>query len=64
MFFIRTDKDKKLIWAECLIQKKYSMRFCPDWKGKGKIPKDPDGFNVCSRCGGSGVIRKKRSRSG
>jgi len=40
---------------------KYSMRFCPDCEGKGKIPKDPDGSNVCSRCGGSGVIREKKN---
>jgi DnaJ-class molecular chaperone len=37
---------------------KYGMEFCPECKGKGKLPKTPDDFNVCSRCGGSGVINK------
>jgi len=40
---------------------KYNMMFCPDCKGKGKLPKDSDGFNVCSRCGGSGVIKKEKN---
>ncbi len=39
---------------------KYGMVFCPDYKGKGKLPKDPDGFFVCSRCGGSGVVKKEK----
>jgi PHP family Zn ribbon phosphoesterase len=38
---------------------KYGMTFCPDCKGKGKLPKKAEGFNVCSRCGGSGVIKKE-----
>jgi DnaJ-class molecular chaperone len=39
---------------------KYSMLFCPDCKGKGKLPKNSDGFIVCSRCGGSGVVKKEK----
>jgi DnaJ-class molecular chaperone len=39
---------------------KYNMLFCPDCKGKGKLPKNPHGFIVCSRCGGSGVIKKEK----
>ena len=39
---------------------KYGMVFCPDCKGKGKLPKKPDGFIVCSRCGGCGAIRKEK----
>jgi len=38
---------------------KYGIAYCPDCKGKGKLPKDPDGFIVCSRCGGGGVIKKE-----
>jgi DnaJ-class molecular chaperone len=38
---------------------KYGMVFCPDCEGKGKLPNNPDGFLVCSRCGGSGAIRKE-----
>ncbi len=32
---------------------------CPDCKGKGKLPGNPDGFIVCSKCGGEGVIKKE-----
>jgi DnaJ-class molecular chaperone len=39
---------------------KYGMVFFPDCEGKGKLPKNPDGFIVCSRCGGSGAIRKEK----
>ncbi len=42
---------------------KYGMLFCPDCKGKGKLLKNPDGFIVCSRCGGSGVIKKEKEVS-
>jgi DnaJ-class molecular chaperone len=38
---------------------KYAMEFCPECKGKGKLPKNPDGYNVCLRCGGSGVVKKE-----
>ena len=39
---------------------KYDMIFYPDCGGKGKLPKKPDGFIVCSRCGGCGAIRKEK----
>jgi len=39
---------------------KYGMVLCPDCKGKGKLPKNPGGFIVGSRCGGSGAIRKEK----
>jgi DnaJ-class molecular chaperone len=39
---------------------KYGMLFCPDCKGIGKLPKSPDGFIVCSRCGGNGVVKKEK----
>ena len=38
----------------------YGLLFCPNCKGKGKLPKNPDGFIVCSRCGGSGVVKKEK----
>ncbi len=40
---------------------RYGMIFCPDCKGKGKIPTEPVGYTVCPTCGGSGAIRKKNS---
>jgi DnaJ-class molecular chaperone len=37
---------------------KYNMGICPLCKGNGKLPKHPDGFDVCRRCGGFGLIKK------
>jgi hypothetical protein len=31
---------------------------CPDCKGKDKLPKNPDGFSIYSRCGG-GLLEKE-----
>ncbi len=45
--------------AKTFKPEKYGMIFCPDCKGKGKIPTNPHGLTVCSKCGGSGVIRKE-----
>lgn len=42
---------------------KYGMMFCPDCKGKGKLLKEPDGLTVCSKCGGSGVIKREEKTS-
>jgi DnaJ-class molecular chaperone len=39
---------------------KYGLFFCPDCKGKGKLPQNPNGVIVCSRCGGSGVVKKEK----
>jgi DnaJ-class molecular chaperone len=39
---------------------KYGMVFCPNCNGKGKLSKNPGSFNVCSRCGGGGVIKKEK----
>ena len=39
---------------------KYGIEFCPECKGKGKLSKKPDGYNVCLRCGGSGVVKKEK----
>jgi DnaJ-class molecular chaperone len=41
---------------------KYGMKFCSECKGKGKLPKNPHGYNVCLRCGGCGVIIKAPER--
>ena len=38
---------------------KYNMVFCPLCMGEGKFLKDPDdGFDVCTSCGGFGLIKK------
>jgi DnaJ-class molecular chaperone len=39
---------------------KYGMEFCPECKGKGKLPKNQHGYNVCLRCGGGGVVKKEK----
>jgi DnaJ-class molecular chaperone len=38
---------------------KYNMVFCSVCNGKGKLPKNPDKFDVCRRCGGFGLIKKE-----
>jgi DnaJ-class molecular chaperone len=38
---------------------KYNMIFCPLCRGKGKLLKNPDGFVVCEKCGGSGLVKKE-----
>jgi len=35
------------------------MAFCPVCNGKGKLPKNSGGFDVCKECGGFGAIRKE-----
>jgi len=35
---------------------------CPT-EGKGKLPKNPGGFNVCPRCGGSGLVKEEKEAS-
>ena len=37
----------------------YSMAFCPICNGRGKLPKNIYGFDVCNECGGFGLIRKE-----
>ena len=39
---------------------KYGMMFYPDCSGKGKLPKNPGGFKVCPRSGGSGLVKEKK----
>ena len=42
---------------------KYGMVFCHDCYGTGKLPKNPEGFNVCPTCGGSGMVKKEKEAS-
>ena len=38
---------------------KYEMTFCPLCQGDGKLPKPPEGSEVCKECGGFGLIKKE-----
>ena len=38
---------------------KFNMALCPICNGKGKLPKNPNGFDACRRCGGFGLIKKE-----
>jgi len=38
---------------------KYNMVLCPLCKGKGRLDKNPGGFDVCKECGGFGFIKKE-----
>ena len=49
----RTDSDKMFN------PEKYGMEVCPLCKGKGKIDKKPGELNVCTGCGGFGLIKKE-----
>jgi DnaJ-class molecular chaperone len=49
----RADSDK------IFNPEKYGMEVCPLCKGKGKIGKKPGEFNVCTGCGGFGLIKKE-----
>ena len=37
---------------------KYNMAFCPLCNGKGKLPRNPNGFGVCKECEGFGFVKK------
>jgi DnaJ-class molecular chaperone len=56
-------KGKKTGIDKSFNPEKYGMVFCPDCKGKGRLPQDPNGSNVCSRCGGSGLVIKEKETS-
>ena len=36
---------------------KYGMTLCPLCQGDGKLPKPPEGFEVCKECGGFGLVK-------
>ena len=36
------------------------MAICPLCKGKGKLRKKPNDFDVCTRCGGFGLIKEEK----
>jgi hypothetical protein len=38
---------------------KYKMTFCPFCSRDGKLAKTPEGFGVCTRRGGFGLIKKE-----
>ena len=38
---------------------KYGMIFCPDCKGLGKSLDVKEGANVCTVCGGFGLLKKE-----
>jgi DnaJ-class molecular chaperone len=59
-YFVTTGKGKNIDMDKIFDPEKYGMVFCPDCEGKGKLPKKPDGFIVCSTCGGCGAIRKEK----
>jgi hypothetical protein len=38
---------------------KYNMALCPLCEGKGKLPRNPNGFEVWNECEGFGFIKKE-----
>ena len=63
MSFVRTGRGEEINMDKTFNPEKYGILRCPDCKGKGKLPKGPDGFIVCSRCGGNGFIKKEKKAS-
>ena len=61
MFFIRTNKDKKLIWAECLIQKNTIRGFAPIGREKVKYPKTLMVLMSAQDVEAAGLLEKKRT---
>jgi DnaJ-class molecular chaperone len=53
-------KGKRTATDKMFNPEKYGMAVCPLCKGKGKIRKKPDKFNVCTGCGGFGLIKKEK----
>jgi DnaJ-class molecular chaperone len=38
---------------------KYGMTICPHCNGSGSLQDSPDSMNVCTKCGGFGLVRKE-----
>ena len=53
------EKEVKKDMDKTFNPEKYEMTFCPLCQGDGKLPKPPEGFEVCKECGGFGLIKKK-----
>jgi len=53
-------KGKRTAMDKNFNPEKYGMAICPLCKGKGKLFKNPDGYNVCTRCGGFGLIKEEK----
>jgi len=53
-------KGKKTAMDKSFNPEKYGMAVCPLCEGKGKLLKNPHDFNVCTRCGGFGLIKKEK----
>ncbi len=45
--------------SKTLDPEKYNMAICPVCDGKGRLPKHPRGFDVCTKCGGFGFVKKE-----
>ncbi|MFC1591649.1 hypothetical protein ACFL43_03895 [Thermodesulfobacteriota bacterium] len=39
---------------------KYGYEVCGHCNGYGSSMKDPEGVDTCTRCGGSGLVKKKK----
>ena len=44
---------------EAFDPEKYNMVFCPVCNGRGRLPKQPKGFDVCGKCGGFGFVKNE-----
>jgi DnaJ-class molecular chaperone len=51
---------RKKVLGDGFDPERYSMIFCPECNGRGKIFKDIKEFEVCMVCGGFGLIKTPR----
>lgn len=54
------EKGERTATGKMFHPEKYGMAVCPLCKGKGKLRRKPDKFNVCTGCGGFGLIKKEK----
>ena len=42
---------------------KHGYKECPHCNGYGSSLKDPIGVDTCTRCGGSGIVKKEKMKA-
>lgn len=48
----------RVTFEQMMDPEKYGLVECPHCHGYGSSLKDPEGVNTCTRCGGSGLVKK------
>jgi hypothetical protein len=59
-YFVKTQKGKNMTMGKIFNPEKYGMVFCPDCKGKGKLPKNLMALLSAQDVEAVGPLEKKR----